>query len=47
MYKIGIKLLYNKELFCTKTELLNFKVALLLAKLYMVGSRVVSNALIF
>ena len=47
MYKIGIKLLYNKELFCAKTELLNFKVALLLAKLYMVGSRAISNVLIF
>ena len=34
MYKFKTKLLYNeKELFCAKTELLNFQVTLLLAKL--------------
>ena len=33
-------------LFCTKTELLNFKFTLPLAKLDIVGSRPVSNSLI-
>ena len=48
MYKFKIKLLYNEEeLFCTKTELLNFKITLPLAKLGMIGSRLVSNGLIF
>ena len=48
IYKFKIKLQYNKEgLFCTKTELLNFNVTLPLAKLDMVGSRLVSNSLIF
>ena len=48
MYKFQIKLLYNEErLFCTKTELLNFNFTLPLAKLDMVGSRLVSNVLIF
>ena len=43
MYKFKIKLLYNEEKhFSTKTELLNFKITLLLAKLDMVGSRLVS-----
>ena len=43
-----MKLLYNEEeLFCTKAELLNFKITLPLAKLYMVSSRLVSNDLIF
>ena len=43
-----MKFLHNEEeLFCTKTELLNFKVTLLLAKLNMVGSRLVSNGLFF
>ena len=47
MYKYRIKLLYNEiELFCFKTELLNFKITLPLAKLDMVGSRLVSNCLI-
>ena len=42
MHKFKIKLIYNEEeLFCTKTELLNFKVTLSLAKLDMVGSRLV------
>ena len=48
MYKFKIKLLYNEEkLFCTKTELLNFEFTLPLAKLDIVGSRPVSNGLIF
>ena len=48
MYKSKIKLLYNKDkLFCTKTGLLNFTIALPLAKLGIVGSRLVSNGLIF
>ena len=48
MYKFKINLLYNEEkLFCTKAELLNFKFYLLLSKLDIVGSRPVSNGLIF
>ena len=48
MYKFKIKLLYNEEkIFCTKTELLNFKITLPLAKLEMVVSRLVSNDSIF
>ena len=48
MYKFKIKLLYNEEKkFCTKTAFLNFKIILPLAKLDMVGSRLVSNGLIF
>ena len=48
MCKFKIKLLYNLEkFFCTKTELLNFKITLPLSKLDMVGSRLVSNGLIF
>ena len=48
MYKVRIKLLYNEEkLFCTKAELLNFKFTLPLAELDIVGSRPVSNGLIF
>ena len=47
MYKFKIKLLYNEKIFsCTKTELLNFKITLRLAKLGMAGSRLVSNGLI-
>ena len=47
MDEFKLKLLYNKgELFCTKTESLNFKVTLSLAKLDSVGSRLVSNGLI-
>ena len=43
-----MKLLYNEEEhFCTKTDLLNFKLTLPLAKLVMVGVRLVSNGLIF
>ena len=43
-----MKLLYNKEkLFCNKTELLNLKITLSSAKLLMLGSRLVSNGLIF
>ena len=43
-----MKLLYiEEELFCTKTELLNFKVTLPLAKLDMVSWGLVSNGLIF
>ena len=48
MYKFKKKLLYSEEeLFCAKTELLNFKITLPLAKLDMVGSMLVSNGLIF
>ena len=46
MYKFKIKLLYNEKIFCVKTELLNFKITLPLAKLDMVGSRLVSNYLV-
>ena len=43
-----MKLMYKvEELFCTKTELLNFKINLPLAGLDMVSSRLVSNGLIF
>ena len=43
-----MKLLYNEEeLFCTKTELLNFKITLPLAQLDMVSSRLVLNGLSF
>ena len=43
-----MKLLYIKEeLFCIKTELLNFRIALPLAKIDIVSSRLVSNVLIF
>ena len=37
----------KKNFFCAKTELLNFKITLPLAKLDMVGSMLVSNGLIF
>ena len=47
MYKCNMKLLYIKEFFCTWTELLNFKITLLLANLHMIGSSLVLNALIF
>ena len=48
MCKFKMMLLYKEEKFlCTKTELLNFKVTLPLAKLGMVGSRLVSNGLFF
>ena len=48
MYEFKIKLLYNEEEhFYTKTELLNFKITPPLGKLDMVGSRLVSNGLIF
>ena len=41
-----MKLLYNEEeLFCTTAELLNFKITLPLAKLDVVGTRLVSNDL--
>ena len=43
-----MKLLYNEEeIFCTITELLNFKITLPLTKSDMIGSRLVSNGLIF
>ena len=43
-----MKLLYSEqEFFCTKTEFLNFKITLPLAKLDMVGSRLISSGLIF
>ena len=39
-----MKLLYNKEeFFCTRTELINFKINLPLAKLDMVSSKLVPN----
>ena len=45
---INLKLLYNEEnIFCTKIDLLSFKITLSLAKLDMVGSRLISNGLIF
>ena len=48
MYKFKMKLIYNEEeFFLTKTELLNFKITVSMAKLDMVGSRLVSNGLIF
>ena len=48
MYKFGIWLLYKAEkLFCAKAELLNFHIILTLVELEMVGSRLVSNGLIF
>ena len=48
MYKFKMKLLYNEEgFFCTKTELLNFKITLPLATLDMVASKLVSNSLTF
>ena len=48
MYTFEIKLLHNEEeIFCTKIKLLNFKVTLPLAKLDVVGSRLVSYGLIF
>ena len=37
----------KKSFFRTKTELLNFKITLPLAKLDMVGSKLVSNGLMF
>ena len=37
----------KKKFFFTKTDLLNFKITLPLAKLDMAGSRLVSNGLIF
>ena len=48
MHKFKIMLLYNiDELFCTKTELLNFKITLPLAKLYIVSLKLLSNGLFF
>ena len=48
MYKFKIWLLYKKEkLFCAKAGLLNFNIILTLVELEMVGSRLVSNGLIF
>ena len=48
MYKLKMKLLHNEEnSFCTKEDLLNFKITLPLVKLDKVGSRPVSNGLIF
>ena len=44
MHKFKIKLPYNEETFVyIKTELLNFKITLPMAKLSMVSSRLVSN----
>ena len=43
-----MKLLYKEEkLFCSKIELLNFKFTLPLAKLDIVGSKLVSNYILF
>ena len=43
-----MKLLYNEEeLFCTKTELLNFKLTLPLTELVMIRARLVSSHLVF
>ena len=43
-----MKLLYNEEeLFCTRTELLNFTITLPLAKFDTIGSRFASNYLNF
>ena len=48
MHKFKTKLLYNEEeLFCRKTELLNFEITLPLTKLDMVRSRLVLNGLFF
>ena len=48
MYKFKIKLLNNKgKLFSTKTELLNLKFTLALARLDVVSSRSVLNGSIF
>ena len=48
MNKFKIKTLHNEEkLFCSKKELLNFKITLALTKLGMIDSRLVSNSLIF
>ena len=48
MYKFKIKLPYNEnERFCNKAELLSFKIALPLAKLDLVGSRLKLNGLSF
>ena len=48
MYKFKMKLLYNEEeLFCTKTELLNFKLTLPLTELVMIRARLVSSHLVF
>ena len=45
MFKFKIKLLYNKKhVFCNKTEWSNFMVTLLLAKLGIVGSKLLSNS---
>ena len=42
-----MKLQYNEEdFFCTKTELLDFRLTLPLAKLVMIEGRLVSNGLI-
>ena len=43
-----MKLLYNeKDLLCTKIKFLSFKLTLPMAKLDIVGSRVVSDSLLF
>ena len=48
MYRFKLKLLHNEEkYFCTKTELLNSKLTLPLAKLVMVVARLISNGLLF
>ena len=48
MYKFKMQVLYKeKEFVCTKTELLNFMVTLPLAKLVLVGERLISIGLFF
>ena len=48
IHKFKVKLLHNEEeFFCTKTKLLNLKLALPLAKLVMVRARLVTNGLVF
>ena len=47
MHKFKIKLLYNEEeAFCSKAELLNFKITLPLARLDIVDSSSVTNGLV-
>ena len=47
MCKFKITLVYNKEEVFTKIEFLDFKITISFAKLDIVGSRLVSNGLIF
>ena len=47
MCKFRMKLLYKEYIFFQKQSCKNFEIILALSKLDMVGSRVVSNGLIF